>query len=381
MDLRILMLSCNTGEGHNSTAKAIMEVLHARGVESVLVDVLNCLSPSFSKFVCNWHARLYKYAPKLWDAGYRVAERNTAEPDETTPLYELLALGARKLWQILLDGAYDAIICVHTFSALMMTEVRRSYGSVEPCFFVSTDYSVSPYLEQCAIDGYFIPAEDFVASFVEAGLPGNRLIASGIPVRQEFYRVKDPLEARTELNLPKQGPVVLLMCGSMGCGPIRKLGVELARRLPERGMVVAICGNNEKLYESMQEIHAENLRVLGYTTNIADYMSAADLIVTKPGGLSSTEAASKHLPMVLINAVGGCEAKNFERFLQRGYALGSKEPETVLEQTLALAQDPERLVQMRRNLAADFSRNSAAIIADRVMEAVRRQADLQALLH
>ena len=69
--MRIVMLSCNTGEGHNSTAKAIQEVLKSRQIECEIVDVLACLSPRFSKFVCNWHARLYKYAPKLWDVGYR----------------------------------------------------------------------------------------------------------------------------------------------------------------------------------------------------------------------------------------------------------------------------------------------------------------------
>ena len=372
--MRVLLLSCNTGEGHNSTAKAIMSVLEDRGVECKLVDVLACLSPRFSKFVCNWHVRLYKYAPKLSDVGYRAVERNTGDPDDTSPVYELLALGAKKLWDMVVEGNFDAIVCVHVFSAMMMTEVRRSFASGEPCYFVATDYSVAPMLEQCDLDGYFIPAEDLKEEYVQQGIPGEKLIPVGIPVRKEFYESGDRAEARKKLDLPENGLVALLMCGSMGCGPIRKIAKDLSRQLLEGAMLVAICGRNEKLFESMKDLGDPRLRVLGYTTEIPAYMDAADLIVTKPGGLSATEAACKHLPMVFINAVGGCEGRNFDRFLERGYACGSKEPEEVVEQAAALAADPEARSGMTALLERDFSENTAVSISDRVMDSARKYA-------
>lgn len=167
--MRILLLSCNTGEGHNSTARAIMEVLEQQGTDCELRDVLSCMSPRFSKFICNWHSRLYKYAPKLTDVGYRAFER-TADPEDTAPVYELLALGARKLWEMLMRGEYDAVVCVHVFSGMMMTEVRRVWGVEIPCFFVATDYTCSPTVEQCEMDGYFIPSAALSGEFVRAGL-------------------------------------------------------------------------------------------------------------------------------------------------------------------------------------------------------------------
>ena len=377
--MRVLFLSCNTGEGHNSTAKAIISVLEARGVECRIEDVLACLSPKFSKFISNWHARLYKYAPKLSDAGYRIFERNPGDPeDSVTPVYELLSLGARKLWEILVEGDYDAVVCVHLFSALMMTEVRKNFVSKEPCFFAATDYSPAPLLEYSNLDGYFIPRAVPEAEFVQAGIPADRLIPTGIPVRQEFYAHGDRDAARKALDLPEQGNVTLLMCGSMGCGPIRKLGKDLTRALPEDSTVVAICGRNDKLAESMADLHDPKMRVLGYTQNVSDYMDAADLIVTKPGGLSSTEAACKHLPMVFINAVGGCEEKNFELFLERGYAVGSADPEETAELAVSLAGDPERLHDMSSRLADGFSANSAVEIADHVMSSARHYAEARA---
>lgn len=367
--MRVLLLSANTGEGHNSTARAIAEVLETQGVRCDIRDTLACLSPRFSKFVCSWHTRLYKYGPKLFDTGYKVMERTGVSPDETTPVYELLSLGASKLWELLMAGSYDAVICVHVFSAMMMTEVRRVWGLEIPCFFVATDYTCSPTVEQGEMDGYFIPAQALAEEFVCAGVPRGRLIPSGIPVRQDFYRPGDRLMARQDLNIPDDALTVLLMCGSMGCGPMERIATELTRQLPQGALVVAVCGNNQRLYEALNKIDAPGLRVLGYTRNVSDYMDAADLVVTKPGGLSSTEAANKHLPMVLVNAVGGCEGRNFEYFLRRGYALGSSDAAEVVRWTVELALDAPRREKMRKTLGAAFDVNSAKIIAGKVMEA------------
>lgn len=368
--MRILLLSCNTGEGHNSTARAIMEVLKEQGTDCVLRDVLAWLSPRFSKFICGWHSRLYRYAPKLTDVGYRAFER-TADPEDTTAVYEILSLGAGKVWQMLMKESYDAVICVHVFSGMLMTEVRRVWGLEIPCYFVATDYTCSPTVEQCDMDGYFIPAWDLSSEFVNAGLSSLRLLPGGIPVGQAFYRRLPQREARQLLSLPEQGLIVLLMCGSMGCGPIRRIARELTQQLPEGSTVVTVCGNNEKLYEAMCEIGDPGLRVLGYTTQVPEYMDAADMIVTKPGGLSATEAATKHLPMVLINAVGGCEGRNFEYFLSRGYAVGSSNAQEVIRKAVELALDENGREQMRRRLEESFRRNSARFIAEYVTEAAK----------
>ena len=366
--MRVLLLSANTGEGHNSTARAIMEVLEAQKVNCALRDTLAYLSPRFSKFICNWHVRLYRYGGKLFDMGYRIMESGSA-PEEATPIYDLLALGAAKLWDTLITGDYDAVICTHPFSAMMLTEVRRKFGVKIPGFLVATDYTCSPTVEQCDLDGYFIPEGRLAEDFVRAGLPEERLIPTGIPVRQAFYRKTPKGTARAFLDLPEQGCITLLMCGSMGAGPIRRIARELAAEQKGDDLVVAVCGSNEKLFEALQELQLPRLRVLGYTSKIADYMDAADLIVTKPGGLSVTEAACKHLSMVLINAVGGCENGNFRFFLENGLALGSTEVEQVVSQALALAKDPALRQEMSQRLAQQFAGNGGRALAEYVMEA------------
>ena len=373
------MLSCNTGEGHNSTAGAIREVLESRGVECEIVDVLGtCISPKFSKFICNWHTRIYKYAPKLWDASYRASDRlqlemvQSLDPEERKSIRDMQVLGAKKLRAMIEEGNYDAVVCVHVFSGMMMSEVRAE-GVRIPCYFVATDYTCSPLVDQCDADAYLIPAADLAEEFVMDSLPREKLVPTGIPTRQEFYSAVAREAARAELGLPAEGLVVLMMCGSMGCGPMKKIAKKLTERLPQGTTLVAFCGRNEKLLEDLQELEAPNLRPMGYTTRIPLYMDAADMIVTKPGGLSSTEAANKHLPMVLINAVGGCEDRNYRYFLTHGYALGGDESREVTDLVVDLAFQKEQLARMRRLLEEDFCRNSAVEIADYIMNTAGAQ--------
>ncbi len=370
--MRIVILSCNTGEGHNATGKAIRQVLESRGVECEMVDVLACLSRYFSKFISDWHERLYKYAPKLWDVGYRAFEMRELKPHERAMMSDLLALGKNKLRNLLEEGQFDAVICTHVFSGMMMTELRKVWSRKIPCYLVATDYTCYPYMDRCAMDGYFIPAASLTEEYADDGLPRDKLIPTGIPVRQEFYSREEKDSARKALSLPGNDIVVLLMCGSMGCGPLARIARELAERLPKNAVLVTFCGKNKKLHETMSAIEDPRLRVLGFTDEVSRYMDAADLIVTKPGGLSSTEAANKRLPMVLINAIGGCENRNFQFFLNRGYAIGSNRAHEVVALAGSLAGDVVRRRRMIAALEEDFVCNSGLMIADIVMNAVKK---------
>ena len=366
--MKVLLLSCNTGEGHNATARAIIEVLQAQDIQCDLRDSLVYLSPGISKFICNWHNRIYRHAPKLFDMGYRAME-HTADPDETNLVYEMLKLASGKVWRMLCEGAYDAVVCTHTFSGMIMTEVRKVWKCEVPCFFVSTDYTCHPTLEQCEFDGYFIPDGALSPEYLRAGISSVRLIPTGIPVRQGFYQKMPKQQAREQLRLPQETLIVLLMCGSMGCGPMRKIALLLMERLPENSLVVTVCGNNEKLYETMCEIADPRLKVLGFTREIDAYMDAVDIVVTKPGGLSSTEAANKHVPMVLLNTIGGCESRNFDFFLRRGYAVGSREVAEVIALAVELAENPQKRAEIAKALEESFTTNSPKTIARYIMDA------------
>lgn len=368
--MKILLLSCSTGEGHNSAAKAISDVLNSRGVEWELHDILKLLSPRVAKLICNWHGRIYRYVPQLFNMGFKMVEHMTDDNDDSDMLYKVLAHGGEKLSKFLLDGGYDGVICTHVFAGMVITEVRKNYGIDLPFYQVATDYNFMPYTDLCIADGYFISSPLLSPTYEKAGVPADKLIPSGIPIRQAFYSKDAKALAREELQLPESGLFVLMMGGSLGCGPLKKLAKKLLERIPEDAAVAVVCGRNKRLYNSLSKLEDPRFRVLGYIKEIPQYMDAADLIVTKPGGLSSTEAANKHLPMVFMHTVGGCEDHNFKLFLRMGYAVGSKKTSEVLEMTEALLRDPARLRQMEQRLCQDFNRNGSAEIARHIIAAV-----------
>lgn len=369
--MRILVLSANTGEGHNSSARALIERLQQQGVQCDMQDCLAFLSPGFSKFISDWHIRIYQYGGKIFDKGYRFME-NIANPDNFNPIYELLSLGAGKLRDLIMEGNYDAVVCLHSFAGIIVTEVCRSWGLEIPSLLVSTDYTCWPTVEQCQLDTFFVPAPEICQEFTYAGIPQDRQVVSGIPVRPVFYQQGDRAQARCRLELPEEGEVVLVMCGSMGCGPIQKIAAETLSQMPDNSVMVAVCGRNERLREEMEQITDPRLRVLGFIDNFPEYLDAADLIITKPGGLSSTEAANKHVPMVFINTVGGCESRNFDYFLKKGYAVGSADPEEVVRIAIRMVWDAQSRNAMKQRLCQDFQTDSCQLICDHITKAAKK---------
>lgn len=366
--MRILMLSANIGEGHNTSAKAVIEVLEQRGVECQLLDSLSFLSPSFSKFISDWHVRIYQHAGNIFDKGYRFME-NVSNPDNFNPIYELMSLGAGKLRDMVMEMDVDAVVCTHPFAGIMITEAKKSWGLEIPTFLIATDYTCTPTAEQCHMDTFFVPAPEIAEEFRQMDIDDDHQLVCGIPVRQIFYEKGNREQMRQELSLPQDATVVLVMCGSMGCGPIQTIAQQTLAQMGEKGIMYALCGRNQKLKTEMEQLGDSRLRVLGFIDDFHRYLDAADLIITKPGGLSSTEAANKHVPMVFINTVGGCESRNFDHFVKKGYAVGSKDPEEVIRIAIRMVWDKETREKMRNNLQRDFQINTGAVIADRIMEA------------
>ncbi len=317
--MKILILSANTGGGHNATANAIGAELRQRGEEYAIADAIAFISPRISELVSLGHSYVYRKLPRLFGIGYRYEERHP-----TRFLYARCAKGADALWERLRAEAFDAVICVHVFAAMMMTEVRRRTKCPTPAYFVATDYTCSPGVSETRMDGYFIPHPMLRGEFIRSGISADRLFATGIPVGEAFCDTDDKDRMRRALRLPTDGKVLLLSCGSMGCGRLEKNARKLASQLDKDTTLIVLCGKNEELYAALLPHAGERLRVLRFTEHVATYMAAADMYLTKPGGLSTSEAIAKRLPMLLVDAVPGLETRNFDFLIGRGVACGAR---------------------------------------------------------
>ena len=352
--MKILILSANTGGGHNSTALAIGEAVAKRGISYEIADTLAFISKKASDFISWGHSYVYRKLPHLFGIGYRYEERHSARF-----LYKQCAKGADALSESLRDGHFDAVVCTHVFSGLMMTEVRRKYQVSLPTYFIATDYTCSPGVSEMHLDGYFIPHRMLRAEFIRCGVPADRLHACGIPVRAEFYETDDRVLIRRALKLPVNKKILLLACGSMGCGRLEKHALRLCGQLPEDTALVVLCGTNGQLYQRLLPHASERFRVLRFTERVEMYMAAADAYVTKPGGLTTTEAIAKRLPMLLVDAVPGLETRNFDFLIGRGVACGTKRWSEIPELADRLLWD-EGLRQAQIKAMASFGGQTAA---------------------
>lgn len=276
--MKILILSCNTGEGHNSSGRALKAALINKGIECDLRDTLALRSERLSRFVSD----LYEFSIRISLFGiiYRIAQwYSSLQLKIKSPIYLFSGLFTKKLASLITDGRYDGIICVHLFPAEGITRIRRKYGQSIPTIFVMTDYTCIPLLYETELDRYVIAHKSLKDEFRENGLPEEKLRAAGIPVNETRFSAKLPKDvAQNLVNIlfeweDAPGRWYLIMGGSMGFGNIIKLIEELKMNISDSDRIICICGKNDKL---RHDIHRQfsrcfNIKAIGYTDNFVDY--------------------------------------------------------------------------------------------------------------
>jgi processive 1,2-diacylglycerol beta-glucosyltransferase len=366
---RTLILSANTGEGHNSCARALKECFEAHGVPCDITDSLSFISKKASKFICNWHVRIYRHLPRLFKSGYDEVEKHASPFQKDTLIYEYLTSGSERLYKYIRKGGYDCVICTHIFAALALTAMMEKHHLPIKTAFVATDYTCSPGAADSALQYYFIPAEALREEFEYCGVPAGKIIASGLPARAQFYTEGDRDAAKRMLGIPHEHSHLLMMCGSMGCGPMAELTEKLSALLPVDAELTVICGSNEKLHEQLDDEFYMNphVHIEAKVSNMPLYMRSADVYITKPGGLSTTEAAAMGLPMVLVDAVAGCESHNLEYFTGCGGAVTADTPDGLAAAAIELINDAQRRSEMSAALRGTGTETPAECIY-RVMD-------------
>lgn len=372
-----LILSCNTGEGHNSCAKAIKEYYDAAGEVCTIMDGLEFISPKVSRFISWGHSHVYRHLPWLFKWGYGYSEKHSTLFQDGSLIRKFMARGAERMYENIKNGQYEVVICTHVFTALMLTDMLKNYPMQLITCFVSTDYTCSPSTKDSNLDYYFIPDNEFITDFESKAIPKEKLIPSGIPVRQMFYIPCAKEEAKMHMDVHPDHKHLIMMCGSMGCGPMKKLLHRLAERLPSDWELSVICGSNKKLsnklsvkYKGYKRIH-----IRGFVKDMGTMMDSADLYLTKPGGISVTEALTKALPMVFIDAVAGCEEYNCIHLLRKDGAKTGAALNELVDICLSLMRSDDKRNRMKSCLATIEKRNSAEIIYTKMRSLTERSID------
>jgi len=343
--MRVLILSCNTGGGHNTAAKAVQEVFTLQGDDCVIKDALAFGSQKASDLVCGSYIEIVKKSPKLfgefYEMGKRVGQYNVDEKRFRSPIYYINKIYSDALHEYIIENKFDCVVCTHIFPAEALTHLRKNHSLDIPIYFVSTDYSISPMLEETLVDVIFTPHIDSNITFTRKGITEDRLVDSGIPVGQRFTVSESKRDARTALNLPFEGKIILVMTGSMGFGDTLEMTKGILEKSGKESKVVVITGNNKELYKDIEEKLGDDSRLvlIGFTDKVNQYMDACDVFLSKPGGLSSTEALVKTIPIVHTAPIPGCESENVEFFTKHHLSLCAKDTEEASDLATKLLQD------------------------------------------
>ena len=203
---------------------------------------------------------------------------------------------------------------------MMMTALKQAWSACPVFCFVATDYTCSPTVGACTPDICVIPHQELADEFVSCGIARDTLLPAGIPVRSAFRQRGDRAAARRALGLPETGRHIVLMSGSIGCGPMGDVAEDLDMRMADGDFATVLCGSNKQMRYALELRRLYRVEAMGFTTQVQLYMDSADVLVSKPGGISITEAGTRGVPLLLADMVGGCETRNEAFFTAHGWA-------------------------------------------------------------
>lgn len=378
--MKVLILSCKTGGGHDAAGLAIKERFELEGHEAIMFDYLTLAGSRVSKWVGKLYVNTVKYMPKIFGKVYELG-MFVSKRVKKSPVYYVNAKMGKYLNEYLDEHQYDAIIMPHLYPAETITYMKSKNISLPLTLGIATDYTCIPFWEETNCDYYIIPHKDLVDEFSNRGIPREKLLPMGIPVSQKYLESSEEKSkeqysknARKELGLPFHKKIHLILGGSMGAGNIKELTSSVWNMNQQKICVVVICGNNKKMFHKLKEQYKNvpNVFIVGHTKKMYLYMQASDIVYTKPGGLTSTEAAVLGKPLVHTFPIPGCETANREFFRKHRMSVSSKTTKGQALKGIQLLKSPEMMERMKKaqvaNINADASTTIMKFIEDKLNE-------------
>ena len=389
---KVLIMSASTGGGHNRAARAIKEELESRTIDNMsieceIVDSLKLVNNTMDKVISRGYEKSALYTPKAYGSVYRFSETTIASKNEfkTNPLTSLMA---RKFKHLLNDSTPDLIIGTHPFPMIALSTLKKNnnihslsrsesfYKStkvdIPPMISVLTDYTTHSTWIQNEIDYYIVGHEYVKELLVYEGVDSEKVKAFGIPVEKSFLSHRDRETVLTELGLSPEKLTVLLMGGSFGAGNIKETLEDLIA-IDRDFQILVITGRNEHLKDKLSKmldstIHNKNICLLGYTNKMNDILASIDVLISKPGGLTTTEALLNDVPMIVPYFIPGQEEENLDFLTNCGAALRTTKKYSLPVLLKVLIDDPSRLDNLRKNIKSIRKFDSAVNISNLVVD-------------
>lgn len=371
--MKFLIFSLSCGGGHDAAANAAAAAIRNEGHEAAVYDSFAVIRPSLSKAVCGGYVWLVKHLPWLFGLFYN-ASYNIPRLNGKTFVYDINKFEAKRLAKFIHKEKPDAILTTHIFSAQQLTHLRRNGQIIQWIGGIITDYDVQPFWNDTEIDMIFTPTESLSDRYQKFGVNGAALVASGIPVDPSIREEKNIAKAKKEAGLHENQRHVLVAGGSMGAGKMPSTVESLLKTLDDDVQIIVVCGSNLKLKRkfSRMNLPESRLKVEGFIRPLYKIMRACDVVISKPGGLSTTEAFELNRPLVIVHPIQGVESHNAQFLKENGVALCPKDDEEVAKAVSEILKNPEISRKMMEARDRIIPSGAAEKIAKRAIEEAKR---------
>jgi len=360
----LLVLSVSAGAGHVRAAQAVESAARAAQppLDVTHLDLLTLVPKEFRKLYGEQYIRLVEKLPQLWSYLYAKTDRPSRESLTGKLKRAVEKLNTRKLNSEIERLAPDVILCTHFLPAELLSRQKAKGRKLPPLWVQVTDFDVHALWVHHHVDRYCVANEEVAFRLADRGVPREKIAVTGIPVMPQFCTPLDRATCARELGVDSGKFTVLMMAGGAGVGGLDTLAERLLK-LPECPQLVALAGRNAELLQRLQALAQANpgkLFPLGFTTTVERVMTAADLVVTKPGGLSVSECLAKRRPMLLVSPIPGQEERNADYLLESGAAIKAVDGATLTFKLSRLLAEPARLEAMSAAAARIGRPNAAA---------------------
>jgi processive 1,2-diacylglycerol beta-glucosyltransferase len=378
MAQRILVLSASVGAGHLRAAQAVELALKLVVPHATVknLDVLELTNAPFRRLYGQAYLDLVNRAPHVLGYFYDMLDRPSSSGKNRSDRLRLVVekLNLKSFLRFLQEEHWDLVINTHFLPAEIIAHLRKDEKLTVPQATVTTDFETHRLWVNQPCDRYFTATEEGALYLNSWGVPAEDIFPTGIPIHPVFSEPKDHGECLARQGLKGGRPVILQLAGGFGVGPIEKLfHAILDVELPLE--IVVVAGRNEKLKTQLQKVKTparHHVKVLGFTDQIDELMAVADLVVTKPGGLTTSETLARGAAMVIANPIPGQESRNSDFLLENGAAIKVNNVATLAYKLTTLLRQPERLKQLKAN-ARQLGRPRAAFDVVRgALELIRK---------
>ena len=369
--MNILILSASTGGGHMRASRAIENYMGENGEDNnvKIVDSLLYINPILNKTITGGYVYLATKTPKIYGKIYELTNKEERWIGFVSRLNYLFA---NKLLPLIDEFKPDVIITTHPFPTEMVSILKSKELVNIPLVCIMTDYAPHKAWVNEKVDAYIVSNDDMVEEMKSIGVKEEVIYPFGIPIEQVFFEKKDKDLVLNELELNPNLPTILMMAGSFGVTNVFQIYEDIIN-INRDFQVIVITGKNQKLYDEFNKIVGSSnkpTKLIYFTNEVNKFMQAADMIITKPGGLTITEALASNIPMAIFDAIPGQEEENAEFLINHNMAIKLEKDKSCSNIIEELLINKEKLNNMKEACRSfdknDSSKNICALIKELV---------------